>query len=87
MEKGCASTSSFSGSTVDFGGVDRAAPSGFPELLSTLAGPIISIPDDESKMFDSYPTPQSKPEAAEVGAMVAVEQSTSSVGDSEWVSV
>lgn len=87
MEKGCASTSSFSGSTVDFRGANPEAPSGFPELLSTLAGPIISIPEDESQMFSSYPTLQSKPEAAEVGAMAVVEQSTSSVGDSEWVSV
>ncbi|EIW57001.1 uncharacterized protein TRAVEDRAFT_21915 [Trametes versicolor FP-101664 SS1] len=85
MEKGCASTSSFSGSTVDFRGANPEAPSGFPELLSTLAGPICSIPDDGSEMFDSYAKPWRKVEAEEMGAEAAVEESPSGkVGDSEW---
>ncbi|KAL1937378.1 hypothetical protein VTO73DRAFT_13784 [Trametes versicolor] len=85
MEKGCASTSSFSGSTVDFRGANPEAPSGFPELLSTLAGPICSIPDDGSEMFDSYAKPWRKVEAEEMGAEAVVEQSPSGkVGDSEW---
>ncbi|KAL1938460.1 hypothetical protein VTO73DRAFT_11700 [Trametes versicolor] len=61
LERGGGSASSFS-STLDFGEADRARSPELPEFLSSLAGPIHSIPDDDPARFDFEPTPQPTPE-------------------------
>ncbi|KAL1937385.1 hypothetical protein VTO73DRAFT_13791 [Trametes versicolor] len=64
LERGGTSVSSFS--TLDFGGLDRAAGSPqLPEFLTSLAGPIQSVPDDDDdpELFDSEPTAQHRIEA------------------------
>lgn len=61
MERGGASVSSFS--TLDFGEATRAGGSPeLPEFLSSLAGPIHSIPNEDPELFDSEPILQHKPE-------------------------
>ncbi|KAL1937371.1 hypothetical protein VTO73DRAFT_13777 [Trametes versicolor] len=54
LEKGGTSAAT-TVSTLDFGGANRAGRSELPGYLSSLAGPIHSIPDDDAGLFDSEP--------------------------------